>query len=100
VLTYPKLQPRLRSLGITAEDAMRHAVGLSVVVEAPAAGAIAPLVTADPDDDPFLLCAAATGAEAVVSGDGHLLDLGRHGNIPILTPRSFLDRNFPAESAG
>ncbi len=50
------------------------------------------LVAADPDDDVFLRCAATAGADFVVSGDHHLLDLGQHAGIPILTVRELLER--------
>ena len=50
------------------------------------------IVTADPDDDVFLRCAVTAGAAFVVSGDHHLLNLGHHAGIPILTVREFLDQ--------
>lgn len=42
----------------------------------------------DPGDD-YLIALAAAAHASLVSGDGHLLDLG--GTIPVLTPRAFLD---------
>ena len=48
-------------------------------------------VPADSSDDKFLACAVAGHATHVVSGDTHLLALGRHRGIPILTPRQFLN---------
>jgi putative PIN family toxin of toxin-antitoxin system len=36
------------------------------------------VVTADPDDDKFVECAQMAGAEIIVSGDRHLLDLGKY----------------------
>ena len=47
-------------------------------------------VDSDPDDDKFLECAVAGGAEFVVSGDRHLLDLGSYQGIQILPPAAFL----------
>lgn len=47
-------------------------------------------VTADPDDNKFLECAVAAGADAIVSGDEHLLALGTFRGIPILRPADFL----------
>jgi uncharacterized protein len=44
----------------------------------------------DPDDDRILECALAANADAVVSGDRHLLRLGEFEGIVILTPRQFL----------
>jgi putative PIN family toxin of toxin-antitoxin system len=40
----------------------------------------------DPDDDVFLACALAAGADWIVSGDDHLLRLASFRGIPILTP--------------
>ena len=47
-------------------------------------------VLADPDDDMVLECAAAAGADLIVSGDSHLLELGQWRNIPILSPAEFV----------
>ena len=55
-------------------------------------------ITADPDDDKFMLCAEGSGA-TVVSGDQHLLGAdGWHG-VPVLKPRDFLD-SLPESSSG
>ncbi len=43
-------------------------------------------VEADPADNAILECAVAADAEFVVSGDSHLLDLGRWRHIRILSP--------------
>jgi putative PIN family toxin of toxin-antitoxin system len=48
-------------------------------------------VCRDPDDDRFLECSLAAGAEVIVSGDRNLLDLGAFRGTPIMTPRRFLD---------
>lgn len=39
----------------------------------------------DPDDDHVIACAAAAQANAIVSGDQHLLRLGGYQNIVIVT---------------
>ncbi len=46
---------------------------------------------ADPDDEMFLACALEGEAQAVVSGDHHLLELGEYRSIPILTASQFLE---------
>ena len=46
---------------------------------------IAPTILADVDDDAVLACALAARAEAIVSGDSHLLNLKEYRGIPILT---------------
>jgi uncharacterized protein len=49
------------------------------------------IVKDDPDDDRILECAMEAKAEAIVSGDRHLLKLGSFQGIPICTPRQFLE---------
>jgi uncharacterized protein len=44
----------------------------------------------DPDDDRVLEAAQAAGAAIIVSGDRHLLSLGRWGEVAILSPTEFL----------
>lgn len=48
-------------------------------------------VPADPDDEIILACAVNGGADLIVSGDRHLLDLGAFQGIPILPVRAFLE---------
>jgi putative PIN family toxin of toxin-antitoxin system len=55
-------------------------------------------VQADPDDDKFVDAALAGGADVIVSGDRHLLQLGSVEGLAVLSPRAFLDRlSAPAE---
>jgi uncharacterized protein len=49
-------------------------------------------VCSDPDDDKFLACALAAGAEIIVSGDKELLDVSGWRGIDVLRPRSFVER--------
>jgi hypothetical protein len=48
-------------------------------------------IPADPDDEKFLAIALAGEASVIVSGDKHLLNLKKFRDIPIQTPREFLD---------
>lgn len=48
-------------------------------------------ITADPDDDKFMLCARAS-AGLVVSGDRHLLAASGWGGVTVIKPREFLAR--------
>jgi putative PIN family toxin of toxin-antitoxin system len=47
-------------------------------------------VSDDPNDDKFIECAVAGGADAIVSGDKHLLALQSYEEIRILTPAQFV----------
>lgn len=49
------------------------------------------VVKSDPTDNKFLEAAIAGRAEAIVSGDNHLLELKEFRAIPILSAREFLD---------
>jgi uncharacterized protein len=49
----------------------------------------------DPKDNKFLEIAITASADAIVSGDGDLLDLHSFQNIPILTTSQFLDQINP-----
>jgi putative PIN family toxin of toxin-antitoxin system len=50
------------------------------------------VVVDDPDDDKFVECAVVAGAKLIVSGDGHLLRLGQHRDIQIVSASQFLER--------
>ena len=49
------------------------------------------VVALDPKDDVIVATAIKAKADYLVSGDRHLLALGSHGRIRMLTPRQFLD---------
>jgi uncharacterized protein len=49
-------------------------------------------ISRDADDDKFLALAVMGQADAIVSGDGDLLELGTHDGIPIVTPAEFVRR--------
>ena len=53
--------------------------------------AVVRVILADPPDDLILGTTVAGAADYLVSGNAHLLDLGRFRGIPIVTPRQFLD---------
>jgi len=48
------------------------------------------VIKEDPDDNKFLDAAVAGKAEYIVSGDKHLLNLGKFRNIKIMQPTDFL----------
>ena len=54
-----------------------------------------PAVSRDPDDDVVLATAVAGTVDAIVTGDKDLLVLEAHQDVPILTPRQFVDRLDP-----
>ena len=48
-------------------------------------------VPTDPDDEIFLTAAVDGKVDVIISGDAHLLNLKIYQDIPIITPREFLD---------
>ena len=70
-------------------ESLRHA---EPVVPTAARDAAARGVSEDPDDDKFLALAAAAGADALLSNDRHLLDVGRYAGVPILRPGAWVER--------
>lgn len=49
------------------------------------------VIEEDPADNLVLECAVAGLPDYIVSGDDHLLHLGKFGEIPIVTPRQFVE---------
>jgi len=48
------------------------------------------IVTTDGSDNRYLECAIAGGATYVVTGDEHLLEIGSHKGINVITPAAFV----------
>jgi len=84
VLAYPKFkltEAEIREL--LNEDILPFVTAVRV-------GKVPRVIRQDPSDDEFLACALAGQAEAIVSGDHHLLELKRYREILILDVRTFL----------
>ena len=89
-MSYPRIR---RKYAITDQDA----AGLCALLESDALlicgdAQVAGTVPEDPADERVLACALDAGADLIVSGDRHLLDLGSFQGIPILTVRAFLEQ--------
>ena len=54
----------------------------------------------DPDDDKFLACARASGADIVISGDKKLRAASGYEGIQVLAPREFVDQFLSGSSSG
>ncbi len=50
------------------------------------------IVKSDPSDDKFIYCAVAGNAECIISGDQHLINLGKYGKTKIITAKRFLSK--------
>ena len=82
VLARPHLASRLEQQRSSVEQALALYAGLAASVT-PAA--IPPIVPDDPDDDHVIAASVAANADLLVSGDRHLLALGTHQGIRIVT---------------
>ena len=88
VLLYPRIAEILRKNGITEKEILRAIAATSKIVEPTEKLTV---VNEDTEDNKILQCALAAGAEIIVSGDKHLLDLRKYGKTRILTPRELFD---------
>lgn len=89
VLCKPQLKDRLQLSGATADQLIAHYKDLVLVVTPQSVPSI---VVGDADDDHVIAVAVAAGASLIVSGDrAHLLPLGRHAGIAIITPREAIE---------
>jgi putative PIN family toxin of toxin-antitoxin system len=89
VLQREKFAERLVLVGVGPKDLVVGYAALATLVEPTTIG---PTIADDPDDDDVLACAVAARAEAIVSGDAHVLSLGEYQGIPILTAPELLIR--------
>ena len=87
VLSYPKLKSLHRR---SPREIRRFLARLErVALTTPGALKVA-VVQEDPSDDIYLACALEGQVDYIVSGDKHLLKLGKFQGIPIVKPASFL----------
>lgn len=89
VATADVLSVRYESLPLEAILAL--VVSRAELWQAPA---LSEQVCSDPDDDKFIACALAGGAECIVSGDKALRRVSGYRNIPVLSPRQFVDEHL------
>ena len=82
-------RPRFRRW-VSTETAAEFIDGLAQDAEVIDDPPTQPGLSPDPDDDYLIALARAAGADYLVSGDRHLLDLA-DPDPPVLTPRQFLD---------
>jgi putative PIN family toxin of toxin-antitoxin system len=89
VLFRKKFPAQLAEQGVNAADLFEGYAALMKLVD-PAD--IGPVILADPDDDIVLATAVAGNADAIVSGDAHLLGIGEFRGMPIVTPAAAVSR--------
>ena len=95
VIGRPKFVERIKAAGLSAAALVQDYGRLAEIVDpAPLLGP----VSRDPDDDAVLATALAAHADLIVSGDSDLLDLGKFGDIRILTTAEALAAFWPEAS--
>ncbi len=83
VLEYARVSKVSKVRGLRSADLLRCVVISSTLgVRKPL---LAVAIVTDPEGDKMLACTVSVVADAIVSGDGHLLDLATFGGIPVLT---------------
>lgn len=88
VLHRPKFKTFLGRRGSDFKDVLAQVVRFArIVVPKPFSEVI---IVQDPSDDMVLTCAVTAGADVIVSGDEHLIELKEFRKIPIITPSAFL----------
>lgn len=90
VLDYPKIRARVSAAESEAFLDLLNQV--ATIVEDPEPSTAPP--TADPQDD-YLVALGRVSRAVIVSGDKHLLDLGKQ--LPVFTPATFLRTLGPLE---
>jgi putative PIN family toxin of toxin-antitoxin system len=88
VLLYPKIAEILRKTGINEKEILRALKANSIMVKPKVKLHV---IEEDVEDNKILECALVAGADIIVSGDTHLLKLGKFRKTRILTPREFFD---------
>jgi len=89
VLSREKLALRLERASVALPSLVWGYAALATVVKVEP---IAPVIADDPEDDAVLACALGAHADAIVSGDRHLLRLQIYQGIPVLTAPELLAR--------
>jgi putative PIN family toxin of toxin-antitoxin system len=87
VLEYPRIRKKYK-LNKTDIQSLLHLIEHEAVV-LPSSPTVH-IIKEDIDDNKFLACALAAKAEYIVTGDQHLLSLGRYESISIVTVKDFL----------
>ena len=92
-LAYPKLQRRLVTLEISAEELLKEISRMIVIIQPVSLSSIPEL--RDSKDKIILEAAVSVPVDVIVSGDEDLLVLEKFQEIPIVTIKDFLDNyNF------
>jgi putative PIN family toxin of toxin-antitoxin system len=88
VLTYPKITRILAASEINAKHILRTIATNTTLVDPKIK---VKLIDEDPEDDKILECALTVSADIIITGDTHLIKIGKFKQTKIISPREFLD---------
>lgn len=88
VLQYPQVAKILKKIDMSENEVLRILANNSDKIETKLKLHV---INEDTEDNKILECALAAGADFIVSGDRHLLAIGKFRKTRILTPREFFD---------
>jgi predicted nucleic acid-binding protein len=87
-LQYPKLN---RIHGLSIEEIENFLEDLTAFAFFTPEELTLTVISEDPSDDKYLVCATEGNAEYIISGDSHLLQLGNWEGIKVITAKDFLE---------
>lgn len=87
-LAYPKVR---RALKLTPAESAAWIDALTLLSDVVPGERKVAVVAADPDDDKYFSAALEGRAAFIVTGDGHLLDVGTYEGVRVVTPRQFVE---------
>jgi uncharacterized protein len=89
ILNRPRNAKYLLAVNQTAEQLIESYLGMVTIVEPTS---VPRVIEHDPADDHVIAAAVAARADLIISGDKrHLLSLGSHNGIQIISPRAAFD---------
>jgi hypothetical protein len=88
VLLYPRIAEILKQIGVHEKEILRVILANCRMITPKVSLHV---INEDSEDNRILECALASGADIIVSGDKHLLKLGRFRKTRILSPKEFFD---------
>ncbi len=86
VLHYPKFEKIINTVERSPNDLFAKLISLCTLIRVTRT---VKGVCVDPDDEKFLSCALSANCDVLVSGDKHLLDIGKYRSVRILTAKAF-----------
>lgn len=92
VLEYDRIKKAYENAGKTKSEILARILSIAKVVNISEAGGEGPYVIEDPDDDKFIDLALFAGADYIVSGDHHLLNMKQVKDIEIISVIEYLSR--------